>query len=313
MNTQLISHEPVSTGSTHPNHFVLGAFRLSFVNAALFAVSFWFFAQVWPGGLLWFGLLTVLITTHEAGHYLAGRAAGMRPTAFFCGLGPTVAVLHRNGCDYGLRLLPVGGFVKVPGMSAAETVDPDQEAGAFRQASTPGQLAMVAAGPAVNIATGVVLVAAATPAGVSPAGLAVGVEFMWAVAATTVDALVSTVVRFGDLLVAAFGDPDLAPARFLTPVSGSELMYNAGDTGLPLLAVAGVVAGALGVANLLPVPPLDGGHLVRIVGEKTASRVVGRPVAVPVRVLNVAALTVIGFFLVVTAVSVVLDLRAPVL
>lgn len=65
-------------------------------------------------------LLTILgvgfmIFIHEAGHYLAARAAGVRVLVFSLGFGPRVFGFIRNGTDYRLSLVPVGGFVMVAG------------------------------------------------------------------------------------------------------------------------------------------------------------------------------------------------------
>ena len=65
-------------------------------------------------------LLTILgvgfmIFIHEAGHYLAARAAGVRVLVFSLGFGPRVFGFVRNGTDYRLSLVPVGGFVMVAG------------------------------------------------------------------------------------------------------------------------------------------------------------------------------------------------------
>ncbi|MGH3103564.1 MAG: M50 family metallopeptidase [Gaiellaceae bacterium] len=60
--------------------------------------------------------LAFLILIHEAGHFFVALAVGMRPRKFYVGFPPAVAKVRRNGIEYGLGAIPLGGFVKVPGM-----------------------------------------------------------------------------------------------------------------------------------------------------------------------------------------------------
>jgi regulator of sigma E protease len=60
--------------------------------------------------------LAVLILVHEAGHFVAARAVGMRPRKFYLGFGPPIAKTTRGGVEYGIGSIPLGGYVKIPGM-----------------------------------------------------------------------------------------------------------------------------------------------------------------------------------------------------
>src|SRR5439155_3653717 len=53
---------------------------------------------------------------HEAGHFVVDRAVGMRPRKFYIGFGPPLVKTTRNGVEYGIAALPLGGYVKIPGM-----------------------------------------------------------------------------------------------------------------------------------------------------------------------------------------------------
>src|SRR4051794_41953200 len=64
--------------------------------------------------------LALLILIHEAGHFFAARAVGMKPRKFYIGFGqPLVKKVH-NGVEYGIGAFPLGGYVKIPGMSRPE-------------------------------------------------------------------------------------------------------------------------------------------------------------------------------------------------
>jgi regulator of sigma E protease len=60
--------------------------------------------------------LLALIFLHELGHFSAALAVGNRPRGFYIGFGPKLASFTRNGIEYGLRLIPAGGYVRLPGM-----------------------------------------------------------------------------------------------------------------------------------------------------------------------------------------------------
>ena len=61
--------------------------------------------------------LAVLVMIHEAGHFFAARAVGMTPRKFYLGFGPPIVKKVRGGVEYGIGSLPLGGYVKIPGMN----------------------------------------------------------------------------------------------------------------------------------------------------------------------------------------------------
>ena len=70
--------------------------------------------------------LGLLVFVHELGHFVASLALRMRPRKFYIGFPPAVVKRTRNGIEYGIGMIPLGGFVKIPGMHrpAAGDVDP---------------------------------------------------------------------------------------------------------------------------------------------------------------------------------------------
>jgi regulator of sigma E protease len=60
--------------------------------------------------------LALLILVHEAGHFFTARAVGMRPRKFYIGFPPAIAKFKRSGIEYGIGAIPLGGYVKIPGM-----------------------------------------------------------------------------------------------------------------------------------------------------------------------------------------------------
>jgi regulator of sigma E protease len=60
--------------------------------------------------------LGFLILIHEAGHFFASLAVGLRPRRFYIGFPPPIVRFNRNGIEYGVGAIPLGGFVSIPGM-----------------------------------------------------------------------------------------------------------------------------------------------------------------------------------------------------
>ncbi|HEY7693972.1 MAG TPA: M50 family metallopeptidase [Gaiellaceae bacterium] len=73
--------------------------------------------------------LGFLILIHEAGHFFAAIAVGMRPRRFYVGFPPAIAKVNRNGIEYGLGAVPLGGYVKIPGMQRPAPSDVDAHFG----------------------------------------------------------------------------------------------------------------------------------------------------------------------------------------
>ena len=70
--------------------------------------------------LIFLLVLAVLIFVHELGHFLAARACGIRVDAFKIGFGPKVFSWKRGETEYGLNLIPFGGYVKIFGENPDE-------------------------------------------------------------------------------------------------------------------------------------------------------------------------------------------------
>jgi regulator of sigma E protease len=73
--------------------------------------------------------LAFLILLHEAGHFYTARAVGMRPRKFYIGFPPAIAKTNRGGIEYGIGAIPLGGFVKIPGMHRPAPTEVDAHFG----------------------------------------------------------------------------------------------------------------------------------------------------------------------------------------
>jgi membrane-associated protease RseP (regulator of RpoE activity) len=67
--------------------------------------------------------LALIILIHELGHFVTARMCGMKAEKFFIGFGPTLWSTQRGETEVGVKWLPLGGFVKIAGMSPYEEYD----------------------------------------------------------------------------------------------------------------------------------------------------------------------------------------------
>lgn len=92
-----------------------------------------------------------LILLHEAGHFVAAKATGMRVEGFFLFFGPTLWSVKRGETEYGIKAIPLGGYVKINGMNPEEEMPPGEEHRAYHRQKVWKRIVVAAAGPAVNI------------------------------------------------------------------------------------------------------------------------------------------------------------------
>ncbi|MEM6704686.1 MAG: RIP metalloprotease RseP [Acidobacteriota bacterium] len=98
----------------------------------------------------------VVIFVHELGHFLAGRALGVRVRTFSLGFGKKIWGFRRDGTDYRVAAIPLGGYVSFAGSDpSVQTDDP----GAFVNHPRWQRIVIYLAGPAMNVVLSVTLVA----------------------------------------------------------------------------------------------------------------------------------------------------------
>jgi regulator of sigma E protease len=72
----------------------------------------------------------VLIVLHEFGHFVVAKATGMRVERFFLFFPPKLVSIRRGETEYGIGMIPLGGFVKITGMNPEELEAAEKPAGA---------------------------------------------------------------------------------------------------------------------------------------------------------------------------------------
>ena len=101
--------------------------------------------------------IIVIVMLHELGHFLAAKRGGMKVTEYFVGFGPRLWSFRRGETEYGIKALPLGGYVKIPGMTNLEEVDPADEGRLYRDKPFHSRLLVAVAGSAVHFLLAFVL------------------------------------------------------------------------------------------------------------------------------------------------------------
>ncbi|HEU4359985.1 MAG TPA: M50 family metallopeptidase [Mycobacterium sp.] len=110
-------------------------------------------------GIALFALaILVSVALHECGHMWVARATGMKVRRYFVGFGTTLWSTRRGETEYGLKAIPAGGFCDIAGMTAVEELAPDEVDRAMYKQQTWKRVAVLAAGPGMNLIIGLVLV-----------------------------------------------------------------------------------------------------------------------------------------------------------
>ncbi len=144
--------EAIAGGAVEPRaeDEVAGGWRGALGLIGLIALLVWLATvNIW-----WFvfvvGLL-ISVILHELGHFVTARWTGMKATQFFIGFGPRLWSMRHGETEYGVRVLPLGAFVRIVGMSSIDDVEPEDEDRTYRSKSFPRRLLVITAGSLMHV------------------------------------------------------------------------------------------------------------------------------------------------------------------
>ncbi len=99
----------------------------------------------------------LMVVIHEGGHFVAAKYFDMKATEAFFGFGPRLWSTRRGETEYGIKAVPLGGYVRIVGMNPLEEVDPAEEARTYRQKPFWQKAIVVLAGIASHFVVAFVL------------------------------------------------------------------------------------------------------------------------------------------------------------
>lgn len=122
--------------------------------------------------------IAVSVGLHEVGHYLPAKKFGVQVRQFMVGFGPTLFSKMRGETEFGIKALPLGGYILMSGMYPPATKphrglfanwinearaeiaaqEDTEESRKFYQLSAPKKITIMLGGPVMNLLLGVVLI-----------------------------------------------------------------------------------------------------------------------------------------------------------
>jgi membrane-associated protease RseP (regulator of RpoE activity) len=111
------------------------------------------------GWVIFIVALLFSVMLHETGHFVMAKKFGMKVTRYFVGFGPTLWSTWRGETEYGIKALPLGGFVKIVGMhSLDDPEDPEDEAQSFRSHPAWQRIIVLCAGSFMHFLLAFILI-----------------------------------------------------------------------------------------------------------------------------------------------------------
>ncbi|HEX2824338.1 MAG TPA: M50 family metallopeptidase [Streptosporangiaceae bacterium] len=112
------------------------------------------------GWVIFVVALLFSVMLHETGHFVMAKKFGMKCTRYFVGFGPTIWSTWRGDTEYGIKALPLGGFVKIIGMHSLDDVDdPEDEPLSFRRQPAWQRIIVLCAGSFMHFVLAFLLIA----------------------------------------------------------------------------------------------------------------------------------------------------------
>ena len=191
-------------------------------------------------------LLGFLVFIHEGGHFLVAKLCKIKVNEFAIGFGPTIWSKKGKVTKYALRAIPLGGFVSMEGED-----EPSEEEGAFNKAPIWKRILIVAAGGTVNIIFALIVFWCLSTAFVGPKNALYNVGYY----------IQTMIFGIKDLFTGHVGLDQMAgPVGISSAVAKTSSFAD-------FIYILSVISLSLGVTNLLPFPPLDGGKIVLLIIE----------------------------------------------
>lgn len=94
----------------------------------------------------------IVVVFHEFGHFIVAKLSGIKVHEFAIGMGPKLFKIKKGETDYSLRLLPIGGYVKMEGED-----EYSDDVRSFSKKSIGARMAVIAAGAIMNFILAIIV------------------------------------------------------------------------------------------------------------------------------------------------------------
>lgn len=201
-------------------------------------------------------LLGFLIFIHEFGHYTVAKICKVRVNEFSIGFGPKIFSKMKNETTYEIRLIPLGGYVALEGED-----EHSEKEGSFNKASIPKKIAIIGAGAIVNILFGLILYF-----------IIIQIRYIIVMDSTFIDGTKYAFYALCQLITELLKEIGYVfsghlSMNDLTGPVGISSMISKTNGFVEFLYLLSIISISLGITNLLPFVPLDGGKILLFIIE----------------------------------------------
>ena len=215
-------------------------------------------------------MLGVLVIIHEGGHFAVAKLCKVKVNEFSIGFGKSIWSKEYKGTMYSVRIVPFGGYVAMEGEE-----EESEEEGSFSKCDFWKKLAIASAGPIVNIVFGLlvyfILISVIYD-------IQIAFKSTLNFAGTFLESI--KMMLTGGVRVEDFSGP-VGIANIVSQTSGI----------MDFIYLLSVISLSLGLTNLLPVPPLDGGKILIYIIEGIKRK--------PLKTETSLAIQMLGFMLII--------------
>ena len=221
-------------------------------------------------------LLGFLVLIHEGGHFLVAKLFKIKVNEFAIGFGPTIFTKEKGETRYALRLITLGGFVNMEGEE-----ERSKSQGSFSEASIPKRIAIVAAGGLVNIIFGILI--------------------YYIISSITFNSMYTGIISTKDFVLSIFESIKLLftgniSVNQMTGIVGISDIVVSTNGIMQYLYIMALISVSLGITNLLPFPPLDGGKILIYIIEWVRRKPMKEETELKLQTLGFSILIVLSIY-----------------
>ena len=217
-----------------------------------------------------FFLLGFLIIIHETGHFVVARLCKIRVNEFAIGFGPILFSKNKGYTKYELRLIPLGGFVNLEGENPEDNKTEgnnknaeakDNLSTAFYKATITKRISVILAGGLVNIVFGIFIFF-----------LLITIRYSIVYSANLGNSIVHGFNAIGELFniikegIIQIFTGNISLNDMAGPVGISSMVSKTNGI-VEFIYLLSIISISLGITNLLPIIPLDGGKALLLIIE----------------------------------------------
>ena len=201
-------------------------------------------------------LVTFLVLIHEGGHFIVSKLCKVKVNEFSIGFGPQLLKKQKGETLYSIRAIPLGGFVRLEG----EEEESESE-NSFSKASIPKRIAILLAGGMVNIILGLLIYL-----------VLITIRYVMVRNSGITEALNFGFSACGEMIIEmAKGIGMIFTGKVtlddMTGPIGISSMVSKTNGFIEFAYLLSIVSISLGITNLLPIVPLDGGKILLLIIE----------------------------------------------